>query len=274
LRPVVVVICDSSDSQLRALTAKITADSPLAIEYVTSEVKSLTAQKNLAIDHLLAGWSVEFVQILDDDTSPDVCHLETLGNTLRSYPDVVGVSGVTVPLWKPTNRGLFLSLVMRIGGLESRNPGKVTPAGVGIPVNVWDQTVQQAEWIFGCSMWRTGVFVKDRYAADFMGSALCEDVEFSTRIARLGRLLVNPGAHLADANAQEGRPDAWLEDYRFVRNRRRVVRNVWTWRSEPMYVLSIFLILSARARKGRIGLLGLRGVLAGVRDELTRRPLK
>jgi GT2 family glycosyltransferase len=274
LRPSVVVVCDSSDPEHSEATAKVVNRSSLESRLVISNVRSLTVQKNTALDELQVRRDIEFIQILDDDTVPDAMHLETLSATLRENPTAVGASGVTTPQWEPLDKGPVGNLIVRLCGLGSNRPGSVTAAGVGIPVKTWLPEVQAAEWLFGCSMWRAWVFGKERYAPDFVGSGLGEDVEFSTRAIRHGGLVVNPLALLDHASASEGRPDAYLEAYRFVRNRRRVARNVHSWKTGPTYILSVGLVLASRLAKGREGFPAARGTLRGVVDEMGHRPLR
>ena len=274
VRPTVVVVCDSSDPERFEATSRVVNGSTLESFLVQSSVRSLTVQRNLALDKLQSRQDIEFIQILDDDTVPDAMHLETLSATLRENATAVGASGVTIPLWKPMDKGPIGNTLTRICGLSSNKAGSVTAAGVGIPVKTWLHEVQAAEWLFGCSMWRAHIFDKERYASDFLGSALGEDVEFSTRAARHGRLLVNPRAMLDHASASEGRPDAYLEAYRFVRNRRRVARNVQSWRTGPSFILSLALILASRLTKGQAGLHSIKGTVRGVLDEIEGRPLR
>lgn len=274
LRPIIIVVCDSSDPEYSAATAEVVKRSSLESRLVLSSMRSLTVQKNTALDELKDRREIEFVQILDDDTVPDPEHLETLSRTLRENPAAVGASGVTIPQWEPLDKGPVGNLVVRLCGLGSNRPGSVTAAGVGIPVKTWLPEIQAAEWLFGCSMWRAWVFRKERYLPDFVGSGLGEDVEFSTRASRHGELIVNPRALLDHASASEGRPDAYLEAYRFVRNRRRVARNVHSWKTGPTFVLSVGLVLASRLAKGREGFPAARGTLRGVVDEMGHRPLR
>lgn len=274
LIPNQVVVCDSSDEQYQIQVRQMVKSTVLNIQLVETNHQSLTIQKNLALNLILESVSLCFIQILDDDTTPDIDHLRNLSNFLIQNPDVIGVSGVTIPLWTPNSRNGFISLVLRICGLDSKHNGIVTAAGVGIPVHTGSSTVQRSEWIFGCSMWRTEIFDLNRYCSDFLGSSLCEDVEFSTRAAKVGKLFVVPTAHLYHSSAAEGRPDLFLHSYRFTRNRIRVIRNIKRWNSWPSYYLSLFLLIIIEIPKGRVGLPSIRGTLRGMTDEILRRPLR
>ena len=274
LVPDQVVVCDSSDEQYRIHVRQVVKSTVLNIQLIETHHQSLTIQRNLALSLILEVMSLRFIQILDDDTTPDFDHLHNLSNVLIQESDVVGVSGVTIPLWTPNSRNRLITFVLRFCGLDSRHNGFVTAAGVGIPVHTSSSEVQESDWIFGCSMWRADVFESIRYMSDFLGSCLCEDVEFSTRAAKTGRLLVVPSAHLYHSSAAEGRPDPFLHSYRFTRNRIRVIRNVKRWNSWPTYCLSLFLLIVLDLPKGKAGFRSIHGTLQGIFDHVRQKPLR
>ena len=267
-----VVVCDSSDEQYRTHVRQIINSTNLNIRLIETEVRSLTVQRNLALDLILGFKSSDFIQILDDDTTPDNDHLRNLSNILMKNPNVIGVSGVAIPLWKPEARNQFITLVLRLGGLDSKRSGSVTAAGVGIPVRTSD--IQKSEWLFGCSMWRVEIYSSNRYKSEFLGSGLCEDVEFSTRVAKIGNLFVVPTALLYHSSASEGRPDQFLHSYRFTRNRIMVIKNIKRCNSWPSYCLSLFLLIIMDIPKKRIGLQSIHGILHGIIDQILRKPLR
>jgi len=274
LIPESVVVCDSSDEEYRSHVRQITSSTNLIIHIIETDCKSLTIQRNLALDYILEFKSFDFIQVLDDDTSPDHDHLRNLSNVLAKNTDVIGASGVTIPLWTPIQRNRLITLFMRLGGLDSKRSGIVTAAGVGIPVHTWNSVIQESEWLFGCSMWRAEIYDSNRYMSDLLGSCLCEDVEFSTRAAKFGKLLVVPTAHLAHSSALEGRPDPFLHSYRFTRNRIKVISNIKKWNSWPTYCLSLILLIIIEIPKKAVGLRSIRGTLKGIGDQISRRPLR
>jgi GT2 family glycosyltransferase len=274
VRPVVTIVVDSSDKHAQQANAQTLSRSNLNMRHIFSGVKSLTHQKNLALDIILTEPSIAFVQILDDDTIPDQNHLATLRKTLIGEPNVIGVSGVTIPKWTVPKTRSSIRAIFRLCGLDSHVGGRVTPAGIGIPVDLDLPDTQASEWLFGCSMWRRELFLNLRYASDFVGSGLFEDVEFSTRARHFGELRVNPSATLLHRMADSGRPDSFLYAYRFVRNRRRVVRNLGMPRSLVMFPLSILIqtvvYLTKQGERGGL----LRGTARAIIDEVRHRPLR
>ena len=236
-----VVVCDSSDEQHRIQVRNISTSTNLSIHLIETDRQSAAFQRNLALDLILKFKLLEFIQILDDDTTPDIDHLRNLSNVLIKNPDAIGASGVTIPLWTPILRNRFITFILRLCGLESKRSGIVTAAGVGIPISTWNLDNQYSQWLFACSMWRKEICDTNRFMSDFLGSSLCEDVEFSTRAAKIGKLMVVPTAHLYHSSAIEGRPDTFLHSYRFTRNRIRIIKNIKRWNSWPTYCLSLFL---------------------------------
>lgn len=274
LMPDQVVVCDSSDEKHRVNVRQVAKSTVLNIQLVETECKSAAVQRNIALNSILEFKKLNFIQILDDDTTPDNNHLRNLSQVLVDNPDVVGVSGVTIPLWRPISRNRFISLMLRLSGLESKRSGIVTAAGVGIPIDTSSSETQESEWIFACSMWRTEIYESNRFISDFIGSSLCEDVEFSTRVAKMGKLMVVPTAHLYHSSAIEGRPDPFLHSYRFTRHRIRVIKNVKRWNSWPTYCLSLFLLIIMDIPRKKKGLRSIRGTLQGIFDQIFRRPLR
>jgi GT2 family glycosyltransferase len=222
----------------------------------------------------LSVYSPEAIQILDDDTIPSTDHLEILFNTLIESADTIGVSGVTTPLWKPLNPKSWKTKVLRISALYSVRGGSVTSAGVAVPHVAVGSEVLESDWLYGCSMWRASLFSRERYLDQLVGSALFEDVEFSIRAHRHGRLLVNTAARLQHLEAPEGRPDSFLYSYRFTRNRLLVVKNLESSSKWFTYSLSIAVILISQVIAGREGRRAVVGTLLGLLDELRCRPLR
>lgn len=271
--PSILVVADASDESEWQENQRLISRCKLDIKHLFSPIQSLTYQKNMAVRVVLSQPGIRFVQVLDDDTIPDFDHLETLQNTLLGNPGAVGVSGITIPRWTQPNTPAPIRAVFRLCGLDSQVHGRVTAAGIGIPVNTSLLEVQESQWLFGCSMWRREIFLHLHYAPDFLGSGLFEDVEFSTRARHRGSLLVNPSATLLHQMADSGRPDSFLYSYRFVRNRRRVIRNLCMKRSFLLFPLSIILQSAVYATKRGERWQLLRGTATAILDEIRRRPL-
>lgn len=272
--PDLVVVCDSSELSKRDQVKRVVCESSLRILLVETSLNSLTRQKNLAIETMRSNSQVEYIQILDDDTIPDRCYVEKMIRLLTHDACTVGVSGITFPFVKPYPPQTITEYVLRLCGLYSRKQGVVTSAGIGIPVRSTSTEVVHADWLIGCSMWKTFVFDQLKYENDFMGSGLFEDVVFSVRARKLGHLLVDPTAILNHESSPTNRPTQYLESYRFVRNRLRVVRYCSPLRGIVSFPISTIVFLGFLMTRGREGFEAAKGLLRGVWEMILFKPLK
>jgi GT2 family glycosyltransferase len=230
LQPVIVAVSDSSDDEIKAINRatceQVAHLKNTRVVYLESEEKSLTAQKNLALDYLEAHENLFAVQILDDDTMPTLGFFQEQMNYLVKNPDVLGVSGLTFGTMQSQQNPetALVEFLLRLVGFTAGSPGEVSRAGNGLPVSMDQSGPVEAEWLIGCSMWKSEVFNSVRYLGSLKGSCLFEDVEFSVRAKGLGRLVVLPQVKLEHFEASEQRPNNELFAYRFNRNRFFVIR--------------------------------------------------
>lgn len=269
--PVRVVVCDSSDPTCSRENLRVVSQSGLPGHYIYSQVKSLTHQKNMALRELLKDSCVEYVQVLDDDTIPDDCHLEKLAGVLQAQEEVVGASGVTRPRLEPRERRRWERMILSAAGL-SGEPGTVTSSGVGIPVAFDQVQPVRVQWLFGCSMWRRQVFERHQYYEGFFGSAICEDIEFATRVSEYGAFVVVPSAILSEACTTAGRPNSFIHSYMYTRNRLQVMGNLGDRSSFPSYILSLFVLAVASIRSRRYVYQTIKGMTLGIVDAARRAP--
>jgi GT2 family glycosyltransferase len=224
LKPNLVVVVDSSES---SDLANASLPVGLEIKFLRSDIRSLTVQKNIALDYLANHWVGDYIQVLDDDTYPSVSFLQILSEFLTKHPESSGCSGMCLQTslgglssfyHKPRGLALVKKIVFWLIGLESFKPGSVTWGGVGIFADPTPAS-SETEWLQGTSMWRASTFNKLRYCSKLKGSALVEDLEFSIRARKLGALYVVSTAHLYHGYSEVNRPDSILHYYRFARNR-------------------------------------------------------
>jgi len=74
-------------------------------------------------------------------------------------------------------------------------------------------------------MWRTDVARRLGFREDFAGYGQGEDLEFSLRAGRVGRLLLARSAHVVHEHVASGRPDAFRMGYMAVHNRYQIHRS-------------------------------------------------
>jgi GT2 family glycosyltransferase len=227
LTPEIIVVVDSSLAQSASANkfiCKKLGGKSVELVYLHTNVQSVTVQRNMGLDYL-AVKSLDFVQILDDDTCPSVDHFSILAGFLSENSDVVGVSGIA-PNRDTRSSSKLKRLPFVLAGLDSYRGGAVSRAGVGIPVSFDDLRPQESEWLIGCSMWKFELAQSLRFDDTMRGSCLFDDVDYSIRARERGRLFVLTAAKLNHSMSQMNRPDLSLFHYRFSRNRLIVIRSM------------------------------------------------
>lgn len=216
-----IAVVDASPEAIKPAIETVISRSSLKnkIQLLHSDLASLCHQRNLGIAEMRKQ-NINFVQILDDDTSPSPTYIKTLFDFLAAHPDAVGISGFTSDqIDTPSKGNRFGKFIYWLAGLEGYRPGSISRAGCGIPADIKGMEYQEVQWIFGCSMWSMRVFETLEYLDDLPGSGLFEDVYFSLKASRLGSLYVARDARLEHSLSEVGRPDLALYSYRFSRNR-------------------------------------------------------
>lgn len=185
LLPDEVIIVDSSDEK------KFWCQSiNKCIKYLHTEKKSAAYQRNIGLASINENTQLLF--FLDDDTSPAGTYFEDMIITLTTF-NAVGVSGIAVNTEnsariKPVG---VLGFIKKISFLDSKYDGKLLISGIGIPVRENRSGIVEAEWLIGCSCWDFQKIKGLKFEEDFQGYSLGEDLIFSVKAKKLGKLLVN-----------------------------------------------------------------------------------
>ena len=213
-----IVIIDSSDGNKSSENlAKINN-----VRYYRTEIKSAAIQRNIGIDKIE---NTDFVFFLDDDVLPNYNFFK---ETLKTFnnENVVGVSGLAISTKEIKERrppsGL-IGLIMIMFLLDSKKDGILLKSGVNIPVRDRESGISRVDWLIGCSAWRFNAIRQTRFESDFLGQSLAEDVIFSVRMSKKGKLLTNSEILLAHDESDIERPkrkDFWEM---WVKNRYRLV---------------------------------------------------
>ena len=248
-----VVVVDASPPNIQRQVEMVCADfRTLPLKYIPSPVASLCHQRNLGKKFLLET-DVDYIQVLDDDTSPHAEYIGTLVKLLDTDSDIVGVAGITeTQILNPSALQVLKKVIFWAIGLEAFKPGVVSRAGCGIAPN--PNRTGQTEWLFGCSMWRRSVLENQDYLDELPGSSLFEDTEFSLRASRMGKLLVTPEALLLHTLSPVERPNLELYSYRFSRNRWFVIKAMEDPKAQIWYWLSVLFLSSMFTLKSLLSL--------------------
>ena len=215
-----IVVVDSSDEYepLPEWT-----NSEIKLSHIHTQIRSAAEQRN--IGKRLINNKVEFLAFLDDDVLVEHDYASRLVEILV-LSDAVGVSGVALNQklsqrrMKPSG---FVGLARRIFLLDSNRDGVLLRSGVNIPIRSdLDENIE-VDWLIGCSMWRSGLISKLEFERDFKGQSLGEDVIFSVRARKIGKLITNPSIVINHYESPIDRPEKLVHFQAWVENRRRLI---------------------------------------------------
>jgi GT2 family glycosyltransferase len=201
-----ILVVDSSDTdESEHVVKEMVRDRGMNIEYMRSS-PGLTVQRNAGVRRSTAS----IVHFIDDDTVPEPSYF---GAVVRCFedmgPPLLGVCGQITNL-PPRKRVGWASRVFALDGEE----GTVLKSGRNQLVFHSDHR-RRVQWLSGCSMsYRRDVLLQEKFDETLKGYALGEDVDLSTRCARLGSLIYEPSARIAHL---ESSVERWA-----VRRRTRV----------------------------------------------------
>lgn len=222
-RPLQVIVVDASldDATERVVRAREDLGElaeTFSYYRVAGALRGLTRQRNFALQHVQA----DLVAFFDDDVVLLPGCLSALEDVHRRLGDEVAgvgafVCDVHVP---PEPRALWrLRWVLRI--LPSLKPGRYYRSGMQTSWDLMQPTdgLVEGDWLQGCAMmWKTAQARAEGFNDLFSGYSNGEDLEFSLRLRRYGRLFVAGQAKLRHLHDSGGRPDAFEMGYKSLRN--------------------------------------------------------
>lgn len=184
---------------------------------VETPLRGLTRQRNLALR--LA--SRDLIVFFDDDVDLDRDCLRRMEEVLRgAQPEAAGVGGWIVnQVLRPDALWRTRRLLGMVGDLR---PGSYQRSGMSVPwgFETRAEGVVEGDWLPGVAMmWRTEWARQTGFCEHFSGYAQGEDLEFSLRMRRWGRLLMALQARLRHLHEPAGRPDHDKLGYMAIHNR-------------------------------------------------------
>ncbi|HEY8258065.1 MAG TPA: glycosyltransferase family 2 protein [Gemmatimonadales bacterium] len=229
-QPAQLVIVDASpdDATERVVAGWVTEHAtPRCVLYyrVADQLRGLTRQRNFA----LARVSTDLVAFFDDDiVLRDGC-LDQMQQVHRRRPDVVGVGALIA------NHSDHPDLVWRLRRLlfmvPNLSPGRYYASGVSTPW--WPARMATApevegDWLpGGATMWRTVAARETGFVEGFDGYGSGEDLEFSLRVSRQGKLVMAAAAQVEHLHERGGRPDEEELGYATLRNHHSIHSASW-----------------------------------------------
>jgi GT2 family glycosyltransferase len=194
---------------------------PIQYWHVDVSHRGLTRQRNFALDRV----RTDLVAFFDDDVVLAPNCLDEMERAHRSAPGVVGVGCFAGPdiaspkaLWR---------LRRRLGVVPALQAGRYYRSGMSIP---WEldprrESSIEGDWLPGWGMmWQTAAARTVRFNDGFAGYAQGEDLDFSLRMARHGKLIMARAAELRHLPDHAGRPDASRLGYMEIYNRYQIHR--------------------------------------------------
>ncbi len=189
---------------------------------VQGSLKGLTRQRNFALRWV----ATDLVAFFDDDIVLLPGCLQQLERPHRLSGDVVaGVSAAIENQHRPpgwlwrTRRILYVVPDLR--------PGKYYRSGVRTPWSFLRPTERlvEGDWLAGgTTMWKTSFARELGFNELFEGYAQAEDLEFSLRARRCGKLVLAGAARLLHLPDPSGRPSHYWKGYMNFQNRYRIHR--------------------------------------------------
>ncbi len=249
----VLVIDGSPDTSTQ--NAVSTRHFKLNLHYVkvSAEERGLTRQRNVGITQVNP--LCEIIAFLDDDIELTPGYFKHILETYQSYPEAVGVGGLDIKAndWQPLDEVEHYSSfstytfdgwvmqeparykIRKAFGLLSRlPPGKIPLFSHGrstLPPS--GNTYEVEHFMGGIASYKKILFQKIVFSNYFEGYGLYEDMDFTVRASRLGKLYINTAAQVLHHHDPGGRPNQFKYG-------QMVVRNGWyVWRlkhSSPGFI--------------------------------------
>lgn len=189
---------------------------------VKGRYRGLTRQRNFGLNFV----ETDLVAFFDDDIFLTPGCLTELERVYREHErETVGVGLVAGP---DETEGHFRnpSLLWRVRRwlqiVPDLHPGTYHRCGMSIPWNFQPpiRGVMEGDYLSGYAMmWKTELARQLRFNEDFSGYSQAEDLDFSIRMRRHGKILIAGKARAAHLEDPHGRPNYFQKGYMEVYNR-------------------------------------------------------
>ena len=256
-----IIIVDSSDrseSKAKFLTNR-------KVLYVYSGIKSAAIQRNIGLS--LVQPNCKYVGFLDDDVSPPENYFIEL-ITLLKNKKATGVSGVAKNpnIHKSKKTTKVFELYREFFSLDSNKEGVVLNSGVNIPVKSISNAnpILESKWLIGCAIWDYQKIKLLRFDNRFFGQSLGEDVLFSVKASKYGKLFVKRNLVLKHFESPLSRPNYMNHNRMWVKNRFYICQEILDGKFKTSYhwcnfgkFLSILLFSPRHPLKFVFGSLGM-----------------
>lgn len=240
-----IVVVDGSTNDLTKNLLDTKKYAQLRYYKVGDNDRGLTRQRNYGIERISA--DIDIVSFLDDDTVLEPDYFEKILHAYKQFPEALGVGGYItneakweemIPNQVVSNQQFAYDGWVRKDGsrfilrkkmrlVSSTAPGFMPSFSHGrsigfLPPSGKTYPVEQLKG--GIASYKASVFTAHKFSTYFEGYGLYEDVDFSLRVSKTGKLYANTAARVAHYHDPSGRPNLYSYG-------KMVVRNGWyVWR--------------------------------------------
>jgi glycosyltransferase involved in cell wall biosynthesis len=214
-----IIIVDSSDSESMSENLGLLPQ----VKYISTHIRSAAVQRNIGLEQIADS---KYVFFLDDDVLPGPDYFTRCVESLNAS-NAIGLSGIAVnssaKIYRTYPNGL-IGFYHRIFQLDSNKDGVLLHSGVNIPVRDYQGKTHEVDWLIGCSIWSTEKIGATRFESDFLGQSLSEDVIFSIRMSKKGRLVTDSSIVLIHDESDIARPSKQEFWKMWMTNRYRLIQ--------------------------------------------------
>jgi GT2 family glycosyltransferase len=204
---------------------------------IDGPLRGLTRQRNFGLRWVCS----DLVAFFDDDIVLSPGCLGVMENVHRLIGEgLVGVGARMDGGKGPSHRLWRVRCALRV--VASLKPGTYQRSGMSIPWSFLgsSEAVTDGDYLpGGATMWRTDVIRDLGFNEAFAGYGQGEDLEFSLRARKKGRLVLAPAARLRHLHEDGGRPDNFRLGYMAIHNRYLIHRDGLenrSWRDVTWFV--------------------------------------
>ena len=217
---------------------------------VSGGLKGITRQRNFALNSA----TTDLIAFFDDDVELMPGCLREMERVHReAQQPVAGVGAFMRNQAWPLADSWVWRVRRQLRLVANLQPGSYHRSGISIPWNLPSlDGLIEGDWLPGCAMmWKTAIAREIRFYEGFGGYAQGEDLEFSLRARRHGKLLVSGAAHVIHYYESSGRPQHFTKGYMSIYNRFQIHRRTLPDRSWPdiawfAYALALDTLLLGR----------------------------
>ena len=262
--PIEVLIIDSSDPEWAAKIRGIASDHQLSISYHFFEGKASLARQRIRAIELLLDSDQDLVHFVDDDVTLLENYFTEIRATFAADSSIVGVAPLIVQNGEDRKASKWYRLFSYFFLLEHpRIGGVLSSGGENVAQNRDLEQDHEVECFGGCNCYRLDYIQHEQPDPILEGYSLDEDLDWSYRVGKIGKLVVTPRARFIHHETPVNRYDIprlskerLIHRYWFVeKNMSSVLRKPYFWWSVLGQLIRTFVSQNPKEKEKRKGIL-------------------